>query len=143
MAECAICACADGCLVFTYEDCFVLANKRQLIDRLNKGKYSNYRQLMIDTLKKQYNHEYTGYEELPPLQKQEVCCTTINSDIKKNKSMYNKIEITFKSGMSITYAEEKWDDYSYDGKFFCIKKNQACIAYYNCDNVFCVELKEK
>lgn len=56
--------------------------------------------------------------------------------------MYSKIEITFKSGMSITYNAEQWDDYSYDGKFFCIKKNQACIAYYNCDNVFCVELKE-
>lgn len=75
--ECAICVCADGCLASMHEDFFVLASERQLVERLNDRRFPNYRQLMIDTLKKHFNHEYTGYEELPPLPKQEVCCTNI------------------------------------------------------------------
>ncbi len=74
--ECAICVCGDGCLASMHEDFFALASERQLVERLNEGRYPNYRQLMIDTLKKHFSHEYTGYEELPPLPKQEVCCTT-------------------------------------------------------------------
>lgn len=53
----------------------------------------------------------------------------------------NKIEITFKSGDTITIEKEKWDDYSYDGKFFIIKNKGAWVAFYNCNDVFCFELK--
>lgn len=141
--QCAICALDVLCFEVTDVEQFELASETELVKRLNEGRHKNYRQLMIDTLKKHYNHEYIGYEELPLLPKRELCCTTTNNDRKGNKFMYNKIEITFKSGMTMVYSEEKWDDYSYDGKFFCIKKNQTCIAYYNCDDVFCVELKEK
>lgn len=55
----------------------------------------------------------------------------------------DRIEITFKTGDTIAYDKDEWDDYGYDGKFFCIKKCQSVIGYYNCDNVFCVELKAK
>lgn len=53
----------------------------------------------------------------------------------------NKIEITFKSGDTITIEKENWDDYSYDGKFFIIKNKGAWVAFYNCNDVFCFELK--
>lgn len=56
---------------------------------------------------------------------------------------YEKIEITFKSGETITYDKEKWDDYAFDGKAVIVKKNSAWIGIYNFDDVFCVELKEK
>lgn len=78
--ECAICSSGDGgCLATMREDLFSLASERQLVERLNEGKYPDYKQLMIDTLKRIYNHEYTGTEELKPLPKQLNCCTQMHS----------------------------------------------------------------
>lgn len=78
--ECAICGSGDGgCLATMREDLFSLASERQLVERLNEGKYPDYKQLMIDTLKRSYNHEYTGTEELKPLPKQLNCCTQMHS----------------------------------------------------------------
>ena len=54
---------------------------------------------------------------------------------------FEKIEITFKSGETITYDKDKWDDYAFDGKAVIVKKNGAWIGIYNFDDVFCVELK--
>lgn len=53
-----------------------------------------------------------------------------------------RIEITFKSGESVIYTPEDWDDYAYDGKSVIVKKNGAWVGIYNFDFVFCVELKE-
>lgn len=55
----------------------------------------------------------------------------------------DRIEITFKSGETISYNKEEWDDYSYDGNAVIIKHKGAWIGIYNFDNVFCVELKER
>lgn len=55
--------------------------------------------------------------------------------------MYKKIEITFTSGDTITIDEDNWDDYAYDGKFFIIKKDGAWVGFYNCDSIFCIEVK--
>jgi hypothetical protein len=52
-----------------------------------------------------------------------------------------RIEITFKSGETISYGKGEWDDYAYDGKAVIVKKNSAWIGIYNFDDVFCVELK--
>ena len=54
-----------------------------------------------------------------------------------------RIEITFKSGETISYGKGEWDDYAYDGKAVIVKKKGAWIGIYNFDHVFCVELKEK
>ena len=53
----------------------------------------------------------------------------------------NILEITFKSGETISYGKDEWDDYAYDGKAVIVKKNSARIGIYNFDDVFCVELK--
>lgn len=53
-----------------------------------------------------------------------------------------RIEITFKSGETISYNKHEWDDYAYDGKAIIVKLKGAYIGIYNFDNVFCVELKE-
>lgn len=52
-----------------------------------------------------------------------------------------RIEITFKSGETISYGKGEWDDYAYDGKAVIVKKNSAWIGIYNFNDVFCVELK--
>lgn len=56
--------------------------------------------------------------------------------------MYKDLEITFKSGETITYKPEDWDDYSFTGSAVVVKKNNTWIGIYNFDNVFCVELKK-
>lgn len=61
---------------------------------------------------------------------------------KEREAMYKSIEITFKSGDTVTYNSGEWDDYSFDGKAVAVKKNGAWIGIYNFDNVFCVELKK-
>lgn len=54
-----------------------------------------------------------------------------------------RIEITFKSGETISYGKGEWDDYAYDGKAVIVKQKGAWIGIYNFDHVFCVELKER
>ena len=62
--------------------------------------------------------------------------------MKGGESMgYTTLTITFKSGESVTYNPDEWDDYAYDGKSIAVKKDGAWIGVYNFDNVFCVELK--
>ena len=61
---------------------------------------------------------------------------------KEETTMYTDLEITFKSGETITYSKGEWDDYSYDGKSVAVKKSGAWVGLYNFDNVFCVELKQ-
>lgn len=55
--------------------------------------------------------------------------------------MYNTITITFKNGNKTFFYENEWDDYSYDGSFFAVKKKGANIAMYNASCVFSVELE--
>ena len=62
-------------------------------------------------------------------------------DGRDSMNNYEKIEITFKSGETISYGKGEWDDYAYDGKAVIVKKNGAWIGIYNFDEVFCVELK--
>ncbi len=60
----------------------------------------------------------------------------------EDSTMYNAIEITFKSGDTITYNKDEWDDYSYDGNSICVKKGGVWVGIYNFENVFSVELKK-
>lgn len=60
----------------------------------------------------------------------------------EDDSMYKNLEITFKSGETITYKPGEWDDYSFTGSAVVVKKNSTWIGIYNFDNVFCVELKK-
>lgn len=62
---------------------------------------------------------------------------------KEEVTMYTDLEITFKSGETITYKKDEWDDYSYDGKSVAVKKSSAWVGLYNFENVFCVELKKR
>jgi len=77
--QCAVCEFGSGCLVSMREDNFIRASKRTLIERLNNNKYPRYRQLMIDTLKSEYNHNYIYGEDLPELRNYGCCCTTIRA----------------------------------------------------------------
>lgn len=68
----------------------------------------------------------------------------INAEEAKQEddSMYKNLEITFKSGETITYKPGEWDDYAYDGGAVIVKHDGAWVGIYNFDNVFCVELKK-
>lgn len=87
------------------------------------------------------------YQKLPnPLEEIINGFTTRSlNPIKEEKPMESaeRIEITFKSGETISYGKGEWDDYAYDGKAVIVKKNGAWIGIYNFNDVFCVELKEK
>ena len=52
-----------------------------------------------------------------------------------------RLEITFKSGDTITYEKDQWDDYGYDGRAISVKLKGAWVGIYNFDHVFSVELK--
>lgn len=56
--ECAICGCGGGCVASMRDDYYYPATKEQIIQRLDEGKYPDYRQLMIDTLKNRFGYEY-------------------------------------------------------------------------------------
>lgn len=83
------------------------------------------------------------YEPLPNPLDEIVTETRSLNPIKEEKPMESaeRIEITFKSGETISYGKGEWDDYAYDGKAVIVKKNSTWIGIYNFDDVFCVELK--
>ena len=56
---------------------------------------------------------------------------------------YNVIEITFNNGHSAIWEANKgeWDDYSYDGRSFIIKKDGAWVDIYNMNHVISVVVK--
>lgn len=83
------------------------------------------------------------YEKLPNPLDEYITETRSLNPIKEEKPMESteRIEITFKSGETISYDKGEWDDYAYDGKAVIVKKNSAWIGLYNFDDVFCVELK--
>ena len=68
--ECCLCACAGFCLAGHGDDDFCPATKDQIIDRLNKGEWSHYKDFMIDHLLKVHGHEYDparfGFEKSEP-----------------------------------------------------------------------------
>lgn len=59
-----------------------------------------------------------------------------------DEESFNRLEITFKSGETITYKPGEWDDYAYDGGAVIVKHDGAWVGIYNFDHVFCVELKK-
>ena len=58
IGECCVCQNDDGCLARTGEDCFWGASKEQIINRLNKGEYPEYREYMIRYLKNMFGYTY-------------------------------------------------------------------------------------
>lgn len=56
--EYAICGCAGFCLAGHGDDYFCLASAEQIIERLQKGQYSSYKNLMVGTLKARYDIDY-------------------------------------------------------------------------------------
>lgn len=83
------------------------------------------------------------YEKLPNPLDEYITETRSLNPIKEKKPMESaeRIEITFKSGETISYGKGEWDDYAYDGKAVIVKQKGAWIGIYNFDDVFCVELK--
>ena len=55
--ECALCACGGFCLAGHGDDDYYPARPEQIIERLNKAQYPNYKDLMIQYLK-QYGITY-------------------------------------------------------------------------------------
>lgn len=70
-------------------------------------------------------------------------CEFNPNSFKEEPTMHTDLEITFKSGETITYSKGEWDDYSYDGKAVIVKKKGAWIGIYNFDTVYCVEMKSR
>ena len=56
--ECYICENSGGCLVGNGEDNFKLASKEKIIDNLDCGRYPDYENRMIRTLKNAYGYDY-------------------------------------------------------------------------------------
>lgn len=59
--ECCLCGVGRGCVAGHGDDDFYPATKEQIIERLDKGQYPSYRQMMIDHLKCAFNYDYHGY----------------------------------------------------------------------------------
>ena len=58
--ECCVCACGNFCLAGNGDDDFCLASKEHIVENLDNGKYSLYRDYMIKTLKNVYGYEYNN-----------------------------------------------------------------------------------
>lgn len=53
----------------------------------------------------------------------------------------NDIVITLTNGHSITWDSKEWDDYSYDGRSFIVKKKGAYVGIYNMSHIISVVVK--
>lgn len=60
--ECCLCACGRGCIAGHGEDYFSPASKEQIIDRLDKGEYPDYTEVMRKYLRDFYGYYYNNNE---------------------------------------------------------------------------------
>lgn len=60
--ECCLCACGRGCIAGHGDDYFSPASKEQIIDRLNKGEYPGYTEVMKKYLRDCYGYYYDNNE---------------------------------------------------------------------------------
>jgi len=51
------------------------------------------------------------------------------------------IKILFKDGQTTIWDKDKWDDCSYDGKAFVIKKDGSLVGLYAIDSVVSIVVK--
>ena len=83
--DCCTCAHEGCCPAVNGKDCYCLAPKEKLIERLKTGKYKRYLYIMIDTLKDSYGYDYEkapvtrkckecGKEFEPTTNRQIFCC---------------------------------------------------------------------
>ena len=56
--ECCLCSAGNGCLAGHGDDDFWPATREQIIERLDKGQYPDYRQMMIIHLKNCFGYDY-------------------------------------------------------------------------------------
>lgn len=56
--ECCVCSCAGGCLAGHGDDDFSPAREEVIIERLDEGKYSSWRDYMITYLRNVYGVDY-------------------------------------------------------------------------------------
>ena len=56
--ECCVCYCGGGCIAGHGDDDFMPASKEKIIDNLDKGKYPNDVEYMIEHLKTVFGYEY-------------------------------------------------------------------------------------
>lgn len=60
--ECCLCTCGRGCIAGRGDDYFSPARKEQIIDRLNKGEYPDYTDVMKKYLRDCYGYYYDNNE---------------------------------------------------------------------------------
>lgn len=60
--ECCVCRCGTACLAGHGDDDYIPARKEQVIDRLDKGMYPNYRKQMKEYLLERFSFNYEERE---------------------------------------------------------------------------------
>lgn len=64
-SDCAICWYADGgCLAGMRDDLFVIAEKEQIIKRLDNSQYEKHNRLMKETLIREYLYDYDNRRDI-------------------------------------------------------------------------------
>lgn len=62
LGECCLCACGRGCIAGLGDDYFSPASKEQIINRLDKGEYPDYTDIMKKYLKECFGYNYDNNE---------------------------------------------------------------------------------
>jgi len=53
------------------------------------------------------------------------------------------IEIIFRNGEQAHWKKDEYTDYKYDGKCFIVIRDRQWIAFYNIDEIICIEVEEE
>ena len=61
--ECCVCSVAGGCLAGHGDDDFWPASKEQIIERLDKGRFKDYTEMMKEHLLHRFNYDYDKEKE--------------------------------------------------------------------------------
>ena len=56
--ECCVCACGNFCLAGHGDNDYSPASKEEIIKRLDEGRYSSWREYMVEHLLKCYGYDY-------------------------------------------------------------------------------------
>lgn len=107
--ECCLCACGHGCIAGHGDDYFSPASKEQIIDRLDKGEYPDYTEVMKKYLRDCYGYYYDNNER----EDKNMNKNFTKDDLKvgyvvKYRNGELRMVMPYSRGLALTDLDGKW-----------------------------------
>ena len=107
--KCCLCACGSGCIAGHGDDYFSPASKEQIINRLEKGEYPDYTDIMKKYLKEGFGYNYGNNEREDKNMNKNFTKADLKAGyVVKYRSGELRMVLPYRRGLVITDIDGQW-----------------------------------